>query len=190
MTTPLNEEAVAHHRARLQTMETEYLLGAWQIGTLDEWTPEGLEAIRRILSDRLQTVPPRTESGFPVPPEPPDTYHDHAAVINWSFRLKSASWLLFAVTVLSLASLIPGALEVVGDVLFGQGYFGLQFSLPFIIPVSSAAMSFGLFLLLRAASQALLLLLDIEGNTRAALPSPPSQPPSLQHSREGGLTTR
>ena len=180
MATQFNEQQVGQHRARLQDMETEYLLGAWQIGTEDEWTPEGLEAIRRILSDRLGSVPPRPEVGPLVSPSLPDTYHDHDAIIGWSFRLQSVSWLLLAASILSLLSLVPGVFGIISDVLFGQGYFGLEFGLPLLIPIASAAVSFGLFMLLRAGSQALLLLLEIEDNTRRSPTATLPQSPSVQ----------
>jgi hypothetical protein len=167
MASPLDPGLIAQHRAKLQVMETEYLLGAWQIGTAKEWTPEGLEAIRRLLLDRLGYVPPRVADANAQSSSVADTYHDHDSVLKWALRLEGASWLPLVLAVLALISLIPEVFNFFQDVVLGGGNFQVEFGLNLLIPAGIAVTSLSLFLLLRAASHALLILLDIEDNTRA-----------------------
>ena len=92
-----------------------------------------------------------------------DTYHDHESALSWALRLESAAWLPLVLAVIAFLLLVaeliiylPQAMRVGGL----EAY--LSISLPLLIPAEAAVVAASLFVLMRAASQALLLLLDIQ----------------------------
>ena len=98
----------------------------------------------------------------------PDTYHDHESALNWALRLESAAWfplilaiLSFLVLAVELFTYGPQAIRAGGV----EAY--LSISLPLLIPAEATVVTASLFVLLRAASQALLLLLDIQEKQNA-----------------------
>jgi len=98
----------------------------------------------------------------------PDTYHDHESALNWALRLESAAWfplilaiLSFLVLAVELYTYGPQAMRAGGL----EAY--LSISLPLLIPAEATVVAASLFVLLRAASQALLLLLDIQEKQNA-----------------------
>jgi membrane-bound ClpP family serine protease len=98
-----------------------------------------------------------------------DTYHDHEIALNWAVRLETAAWLPLILAILSLVLLaaelftyLPQAIRVGGLDTY------LSVGIPLLIPAEATAVCASLFVLLRAASQALLLLLDIQEDQAAA----------------------
>ena len=93
--------------------------------------------------------------------EAADTYHDHDSVLAWAVRLESAAWIPLILAILSFALLVVELFMYLPQVIRAGGlenYLGV--SLPLLIPLEAAVVAVSLFVLLRAASQALLLLLD------------------------------
>ncbi len=96
------------------------------------------------------------------PPEP-DTYHDHESALSWALRLESAAWFPLILAVLSFLLLVAELFVYLPQAIRAGGFeVYLNISLPLLIPAEAAVVAASLFVLLRAASQALLLLLDIE----------------------------
>ena len=125
----------------------------------------------------LTSQPPKQLPDHPTEPQPPsgayalsssraDTYHDHDSVLKWALRLEAASWLPLVLGAAASLSLIPEVFNLIQDALRGPGYFQLELTLNLLIPAAIAITSLTLFLLLRAASHGLLILLDVEDNTR------------------------
>ena len=93
----------------------------------------------------------------------PDTYHDHDSALNWAFRLEWAAWfplvlaiISFLLVVAELFIYLPQAMRVGGFETY------ISISLPILIPLQAAVVAGALFVLLRAASEGLFLLLDIQ----------------------------
>lgn len=98
-----------------------------------------------------------------------DMYHDHRKALDWALRLEAMSWIPLVLAVLALAFLflelyvyIP---QVVGSA-FVDAVLGLGITV--LLPLAAAVLGVSLFVLLRAASQALLLLLDIQEGPAAS----------------------
>jgi hypothetical protein len=102
------------------------------------------------------------------PQETPDMYHDHQKALDWALRLEAVAWVPLVLAVLALAFLglelytyIP---QVMGspfvDVVLGIG-------ITVLLPLAAAVFGVSLFVLLRAVSQALLAVLDIQEGTGA-----------------------
>ena len=98
-----------------------------------------------------------------------DTYHDHARALKWALGLETASWFPLVLGILALIFLIVELYvyipQAVGsafiDVLLGLG-------ITVLIPLTATIICASLFVLLRAASQAVLLLLDIQEGPAAS----------------------
>jgi len=117
----------------------------------------------------------KSESGNePITPGAPDAaaadmYHDHQKALDWALRLEAMSWIPLVLAVLALAFLflelyvyIP---QVIGSA-FVDAVLGLGITV--LLPLAAAVLGVSLFVLLRAASQALLLLLDIQEGPTAS----------------------
>ncbi len=109
------------------------------------------------------TVDPDAPATPPTASTAPDTYHDRDSTLNWAFRLESAAWFPLGLAVISAVLVIielfiylPQALRVGGFETY------ISISLPILIPLQAAVVAGSLFVLLRAASEALFLLLDIQ----------------------------
>jgi hypothetical protein len=92
-----------------------------------------------------------------------DTYHDPASALKWALRLETVAWFPLILAILSFVVLVAELYTYLPQVI-SAGVFEayLSVSLPILIPLSSAIVGAALFVLLRAASQALLLLLDLQ----------------------------
>ena len=98
-------------------------------------------------------------------PEVPtaDTYHDPKSALKWALRLETAAWLPLIVAVLAFLVLVAELYVYMPQVVSAAAFEAyLSVSIPILIPLTSAVVATSLFVLLRAASQALLLLLDIQ----------------------------
>jgi len=98
----------------------------------------------------------------------PDTYHDRDSTLNWAFRLESAAWFPLGLAIISTVLVIielfiylPQALRVGGFETY------VSISLPILIPLQAAVVTGSLFVLMRGASEALFLLLDIQDKPAA-----------------------
>jgi hypothetical protein len=96
-------------------------------------------------------------------PAAPDMYHDHQKALDWALRLETIAWIPLVLAILALAFLflelyvyIP---QVIGSA-FVDAVLGLGITV--LLPLAAAVIGVSIFVLLRAASQALLLLLDIQ----------------------------
>ena len=109
------------------------------------------------------TVGQGTAADSSAGPSALDTYHDHESALNWAFRLESAAWLPLILAILSILLLVVELFTFVPQAMRAGGFEPyLSISLPLLIPTEAAVVGASLFVLLRAASQALLLLLDIQ----------------------------
>jgi len=112
------------------------------------------------------------KSGAPQEPVTigaPDMYHDHQKALDWALRLETMAWIPLALAILALAFLclelyvyIP---QVIGSP-FVDAVLGLGITL--LLPLAAAVIGVSIFGLLRAASQALLVLLDIQEGPQAS----------------------
>ena len=137
---------------------TEELTQIWQQHDTDEWTPAALEAARSILMARLGTLPQQAIDDFEDEDEEDvDLYHDperSLKVAGWSNTLAWAVLSVYSLFALGLllfiqyqtrgSSLVVGLISAVFVLVFG----GV------------------LFALLQALGEIILLLMDIEENTR------------------------
>lgn len=110
----------------------------------------------------IPTVDPDAPATPPAGSTAPDTYHDRDSTLNWAFRLESAAWFPLGLAVISAVLVIielfiylPQALRVGGFETY------VSISLPILIPLQAAVVAGSLFVLMRGASEALFLLLDI-----------------------------
>lgn len=99
----------------------------------------------------------------------PDMYHDHQKALDWALRLESVAWIPLVLAILALAFMAT-ELYVYVPQLTGAEFLDvvLNLGIPIIIPLTAAVIATSLFVLLRAASQALLLLLDIQEGPSAS----------------------
>jgi hypothetical protein len=137
---------------------TEELAQIWQEQDTDEWSPTALQAVRKILIDRLGALPERDVDESPDEVEEDlDLYHDperSLKVAGWSNTL---SW---------------AVLSVYG--VFALGFLFYMLSLTrgssFVVVLISAGflLLFGgvIFAILQGLGEIILILLDIEDNTR------------------------
>ncbi len=92
-----------------------------------------------------------------------DTYHDHDSALNWAFRLESASWIPLFLAIVSFLLLVVELFTYLPQAVRAGGFDSyLSISLPVLIPLEAAVVAGSLFVLLRAGSEALFLLLDIQ----------------------------
>jgi len=91
-----------------------------------------------------------------------DTYHDHDGALKLALRLETAAWAPLVVAVLALVLLVS-ELYMYLPQLKGAPFFDafVNLGIPVLIPLTAIAAGLSLFLILRAVSHALLLLLDI-----------------------------
>ena len=96
------------------------------------------------------------------PAAPVDTYHDHDSALKWALRLETVAWFPLILAVLSFLVLVAELYVYLPQVISAGAFEAyLSVSLPILIPLSSAILGAAFFVLLRAASQTLLVLLDI-----------------------------
>lgn len=166
----LDMDKVGEHRRQLDSLETTHLADLWNAATEESWTPEGLEAIRQLLVERLGAVPPRHSASLPPEPtEEADTYHDPDRMLSISLSLNWLSWLSIAIAVISGG----GFLILLAASLFRMGLIPIDLQevayrtaglWPFL---QTFVVSISLGFLLRAFAEGLLVLMDIEDNTRS-----------------------
>jgi hypothetical protein len=137
---------------------TEELRQIWQEHDTNEWTPTALQAVGKILIDRLGALPERDvdESQDEVE-EDVDLYHDPER------SLKVAGWSnTLSIVVLSVYSVF--ALGFLFYMLFLTG----GSSLVVVLISASFILLFGgvIFAILQGLGEIILILLDIEDNTR------------------------
>jgi hypothetical protein len=102
-------------------------------------------------------------------PAAADMYHDHKKALDWALRLETIAWIPLVLAIVALAFLglelyvyIP---QVIGSA-FVDAVLGLGITV--LLPLAAAVMGVSIFVLLRAASQALLVLLDIQEGPSAS----------------------
>ena len=92
-----------------------------------------------------------------------DTYHDHDSALKWALRLETVAWFPLILAILAFLILVAELYVYLPDVISAGAFEAyLSVSLPILIPLTAAVVATSLFVLLRAASQALLVLLDIQ----------------------------
>ncbi len=102
-------------------------------------------------------------------PATPDMYHDHQKALDWALRLETIAWIPLVLAILALAFLflelyvyIP---QVIGTA-FVDAVLGLGITV--LLPLAAAVIGFSIFVLLRAVSQTLLVVLDIQEGPSAS----------------------
>jgi hypothetical protein len=111
------------------------------------------------------------DSGAPIPSageSVPDTYHNHENLVTLSLRINAFSWVFVALACVAILGAIGVLLSVFPSM---QNNESLLSAVPVLSayltgPLETVAVSLAVFLLLRAASEGLLLLMDVEDNTR------------------------
>jgi hypothetical protein len=96
-------------------------------------------------------------------PGTPDMYHDHQKALDWALRLETTAWIPLVLAVLALVFLLLELYTYIPQVIgsaFVDAVLGLGITV--LIPLTAAVICISIFVLLRAASQALLALLDIQ----------------------------
>lgn len=98
-----------------------------------------------------------------------DAYHDHRKVLDWALRLEALAWAPLILAILALAFLIAELVVFVPQVA-GSGFLDvvLGLGIPVLIPLTAAVFALSIFAILRAASQGLLILLDIQEGPSAS----------------------
>jgi len=149
-------------------MDTEALIRLWTSSRDGDWTPEGLQAIRRLLEDRVGYIPEKKPN--PLSPQPDtDTYHDHDKLLGLALRLSSLSPAFLVIAALSLLPVLATALSWAGGGFTGVTtqewlrYFGASLVSAF----QSGLVSIALFLVMKTVSEVIFLLMDIEHSTRS-----------------------
>ena len=98
--------------------------------------------------------------------ESPDMYHDHQKALDWALRLEAIAWIPLVLAVLALAFLVLELYTYIPQVMgspFVEVVLGLGITV--LLPLAAAVIGITLFFLLRAVSQALLVVLDIQEGT-------------------------
>jgi hypothetical protein len=112
---------------------------------------------------------PAIGQGASAPPDADngDTYHDPSGVLNWALRLELAAWFPLILAILSFLVLLAEIYTYMPQVIRAKAFEAyLSISIPLLIPLEATVVAAMLFLLLRAASHALLVLLDIYDKPR------------------------
>jgi hypothetical protein len=169
----MDKHRLDQHTKELSNLETEYLLALWSKAGANEWTAEGAQALAQVLRDRLGFLPSRGVNYEPAAIRPADTYYDRDRLEALSSRIDGISSIFLGVAILAgiaaalalLASLFalfqqPAALTSLLDVVYS-----FASTLPFL---QAALVSATLAYVLRAISEGILLLIDVEENTRAS----------------------
>jgi hypothetical protein len=98
-----------------------------------------------------------------------DTYHDPESALNWALRLEMAAWFPLILAILSFVILVAELYVYLPQVIKAGAFEAyLSVSVPLLIPLEATVVAAMLFVLLRAASQGLLLLLDIQDKPAGA----------------------
>jgi len=165
----LDPHLLARHQAELGQMDVESLLQLWATSLDGDWTPEGLQAVRSILQDRVGYVPERKPMPQDVSTSDPDSYHDRDRLITLSVRLSSLSWVFL---VLAGLALFPIAVALVNWAStdwagpFSAGEWLQFYGGTVVNGLQSAIVSLALFLVARIGSEMVFLMMDVEYNTR------------------------
>ena len=159
------------YKRNFTELDTEYLIGLWDKSTDDQFTPEGIAALREVIVERLGFLPTR---GIPYGP-PRSTgssaRYDRGRLESLSSRLDTLSTVCLGLAALALISGLGGfvynlagyigqssgrltPLEIVLSI--GAGFGSLQ----------GALLLFILVYVLRTLAEGSLLLIDLETNTR------------------------
>ncbi len=172
--TQIDEQRVARHSAQLAEMDTQALVNLWANSEDADWTPEGIEAIKSLLRERAGFVPEKRVGSHLL--IHPDTYHDHDKIIGLALRLTSLSWLFLLLAALALIPVVLAAQAWGSGAIAGAAFEDwLRFFGPSLVSaLQSGLISIALFLAVRAASEVVLVLMDIEQNTRPQQITPTS----------------
>jgi hypothetical protein len=111
------------------------------------------------------------DGGAPIPgveENVPDTYHNHENLVTLSLRINAFSWVFVALACVAVLGAIGVLLSVLPSMQISESPLS---AVPVLFaylssPLETVAVSLAVFLLLRAASEGLLLLMDVEDNTR------------------------
>jgi hypothetical protein len=111
------------------------------------------------------------DSGAPIPSAEgsvPDTYHNHENLVTLSLRINAFSWVFVALACVAILGAIGVLLSVFPSMQISEAPLSAVpvLSAYLTSPLETVAVSLAVFLLLRAASEGLLLLMDVEDNTR------------------------
>jgi len=98
----------------------------------------------------------------------PDTYHNHDNLVNLSLRINAFSWVFVALACVAFLGAIGVLVSVLPNLRNNESFLRTipVLSAYLTSPLETVAVSLALFFLLRAASEGLLLLMDVEDNTR------------------------
>ena len=140
----------------LRLKETSELVDIWKKNDRQAWSDEAFAAIERILDERQEAVPSqgvKTDEDEGV-----DTYHDPEKVI------KIAEWMRWLAIALAVGWMVYLLFAFISGFISG----GFELSLFNAAPIFLSTIGYlVLALLLLGGSQLLLLIMDIEMNTRS-----------------------
>jgi hypothetical protein len=163
----MDDNLTAQVRQRMRERDTDSLLAIWSRQDGEGWSADAYEIVRQTLLERGIT-PPGPQAA-PVgtsaadSDEEEDLYHSFdrllrvaswAGTLSWLFLGLAAVLLAYAVFMLFSGLLAPFGANLIGLLLQFAAVFGVGLFLAFF------------FVVLQALGQIILLLLDIEDNTR------------------------
>jgi hypothetical protein len=173
----MDDRKIAQYATHYSQIETEYLLSLWDSAETENFTPEGLHALTQVLQERLGLLPQQGQRYLPS-----ETYFEQSKLEAVALRLETLSGLFLLIAALAGLGFIAGLITAVASIAQAGPFLSLldiTYPIASILPFLQAAFSaIALVFVLRAASQGLLILMDIESNTRPAALTP------------GRLTTR
>jgi hypothetical protein len=172
----MDDTKVSQHASHFSQMDTEYLLGLWSSADTGSYTPEGMEALRQVLHQRLGLLP---QQGVQYTPH--ETYFEQSRLETVSDRLDTLSSLFLIIAALAALAFLAALVSVGVNIASNAGAFldllDVTYSIASVLPFLQAAfVAIAFVYLLRGASQALLILADIEANTRLNADAQTSSP--------------
>jgi hypothetical protein len=135
----------------------------------EDWTIEGLAAVRKILQDRLGYLPERKPIPLRKDTRGSGTHHDRDRLVRLSTRLSSLSWVFLVLAVLALFPVVEAIANWL-DTTWAQPLLVASwmqiYGAAIVNGLQTALVSLALFLIGRIGPEVVLLLMDVEGNTR------------------------
>jgi hypothetical protein len=170
MGTPeLDPHRLARHEAELGQMDLESLLHLWATSIDEDWTNEGLAAVRKILEDRLGYVPERKPIPLREDTQGSGTHHDRDRLVRLSTRLSNLSWVFLVLAALALFPVVEAIASWL-DTTWAQplsvtGWMQI-YGAAIVNGLQTALVSLALFLIGRIGPEVVFLLIDVERNTQ------------------------
>jgi hypothetical protein len=165
----MDDNLTAQVRQRMRERDTDSLLAIWSRQDGEGWSADAYEIVRQTLLERGVTPPGASAAASLTPAAAAagdgegDVYHSFDRLLRVASWAGTLSWLFLALAALLLAyavfALFSGLLAPFGANVFVQ-------LVQFVVVFGVALFLAFFFVILQALGQIILLLLDIEDNTR------------------------